>query len=137
MESFLCQNLLQKFTCDLSEHVVVEISDIQTVLTVEESGGVPVATVSIKGKGRSITGKANSAAQEYQLEQKIEQRLTADLQETSNRLRREYGIDITNSYVSLGGQNRSLYRKYKDAPKDYNRQVQQVFQVDIELLNWE
>ena len=44
---------------------------------------------------------------------------------------------MTNSYISLGGLNRKLYQIYRNVPDAYNREVQQVFQVDIEVLNWE
>ena len=75
--------------------------------------------------------------QEYQIEQRIEKRLMTNLQETAQKLQQEYGIDITNSYVSLGGYNRKLYQKYKNQPDAYNRSVRHLFEVDIDILNWE
>ncbi|MEY8391426.1 hypothetical protein D3Z36_05900 [Lachnospiraceae bacterium] len=137
MEVFLCQNLLRKFTCELSAYEVAEISGLQATVSVDEVNGAPVATVSITGKGRMATGQASSAVQQYRLEEKIEKRLTANLQETAETLRQEYGMDMTNSFVSLGGLNRALYRKYKDQPQRYNQEVRQMFEVDIDLLNWE
>ncbi len=137
MQTFLCQNLLEKFTCEVGENQVVEISDIQVSVSVEETEDEPVVTVSVGGKGRMKTGQISSAAQQFQTEQKIERQIAADLHKTAKKLREEYGIDMTNSYVSLGGQNRELYRKYKDFPGLYNQKARQIFLVDIDLLNWD
>lgn len=136
MEIFLCQNLLRKFTFELSEYEVAEISELQVSAAVEENEDVPVVTVSIKGKARMVTGRPSSSAQQYRLEGKIEKHLKADLQETAKKLRTEYAIDMANTYSSLGGLNRNLYRKYQGQPGVYNQKARQVFEVDISLLNW-
>ena len=134
MKSFLCQNLLKKFTCEPAKNLVVEISDIRAK-TLE--GTLPVVTVRITGKGRLKTGQVSSVSEQYQLEKKIEKQLTADLAETAGRLQQEYGIDVTNSFISLGSKNRSLYRMYRNYPDAYNQEAQHVFQVEIAMLNWE
>ncbi len=137
MEACLSQNLLNKFTCEISRNAVMEISDIRVHKTIELEGETPVVTVSVSGRGRIKGGQINSVSEQYQLERKTEKQLTAELTETAERLRENYGIDMTNSYISLGAQNRELYKMYKDFPDTYNRQVRQVFQVDIALLNRE
>lgn len=137
MKSFLCQNLLEKFTCEPSRNLAVEISNIRAKKTVTMEGNLPLVTVRITGKGRLKTGRISSVSEQYQLEKKIEKQLTADLAETAGRLQQEYGIDLTNSYISLGGQNRSLYLIYRDYPDAYNQEARQAFQVEIDMLNWE
>lgn len=137
MKSFLCQNLLEKFTCEPAKNLAVEISNIRAKKTIAMEGELPVVTVKITGKGRLKTGQISSVSEQYQLEKKIEKRLTADLAETAERLQREHGIDVTNSYISLGSHNHSLYRIYRDFPDAYNQEVQQAFQVEINMLNWE
>lgn len=137
MRVFLSQNLLEKFTCESEKNLVVEISDIKVSKNIEQEGDTPVVTVSITGNGRLKTGQTNSVSEQYQLEQKIEKQLTADLLETAKRMNQEYEVDMTNSYISLGGHNRELYKRYKDFPNTFNRDAQQVFQVDIRLMNWE
>lgn len=136
METFLCQNLLQTFLCEPEWDEAAEISNIQTVLSVDDAEGTPVVTVSIKGQGRMKSGQINSVGQQYQVAQRMEKHITADLQETAAKLREEYGVDITNSYVSLGGLNRGLYWKYQNRPEEYNKSVEHVFEVDIEILDW-
>jgi hypothetical protein len=137
MKSFLCQNLLKKFTCEPTENLVVEISDIQAKKTITLEGTLPVVTVRITGKGRLKTGQVSSVSEQYQLEKKIEKQLTADLAETAGRLQQEYGIDVTNSFISLGSKNCSLYRMYRNYPDAYAKEAQHVFQVEIAMLNWE
>lgn len=136
MEVFLCQNLLKKFTLELSEDEVAEISELQVSATVEEAEDVPVISISVKGKGKMMTGQPGSAAQQYRMEKKIEKLLTADLQETAEKMRKDYAMDMANTYSSLGGLNRELYRKYQGQPEVYNQKAQHVFEVDINLLNW-
>ena len=137
MEAFLSQGLLQKFICEPSRDLVVEISDIRVKKSMEQEGELPVVTVSITGKGRLKSGQVNSVSQRLRLEKKIEQQLAADLAGTGERLQQEFGIDMTNSYISLGGLNRKLYQIYRNVPDAYNREVQQVFQVAISMMNWE
>lgn len=137
MQVFLSQRLLDTFLCELNEEEAAEISNISVSAEVSDDGESPTVSVSVAGQGRMKAGQANSMGQEYQIEQRMEKRLAADLQETAGKLQEEYGVDITNSYVSLGGYNRNLYQKYKGGPEEYNRSVRHLFEVDIDILNWE
>lgn len=134
MYAFLCQNLLETFLCEPNQEEAAEISGIRVQTTIEAAQDGPVVTTSISGKGSLKTGQTSSMGQQYQIEQRMQRRLTADLQECAKKLQEEYGIDVTNSYVSLGGLNRELYSRYKDRPEEYNRDVQHVFEVDIEIF---
>lgn len=137
MEVFFCQGLLKTLTVEPSKSEVVEISDIQVSMNIKRQGEIPTVTVSISGKGKLKTGQISSAAQQYQLEQKINQHLTADLQATAEKLTEEFGMDMTNSYLSLGGLDRELYSVYENLPDMYNEKVQHIFEVDINLMDWE
>lgn len=137
MRAFFSQGLLQKFTCEPTKNLVVEISDIHVKKSIKQEGELPVVTVSVTGKGRLKSGEMNSVSQQWRLEKKIEQQLTADLAGTGEKLQQKYGLDMTNSYISLGALNRRLYRIYQNLPEEYSREVQQIFQVDISMLNWE
>ena len=137
MESFLCQNLLEKFICEPEEDKVVEISGIKAEKTIEQEGETAVVTMKISGKGRLKTGQLSSVSERYQLEEELEKQLTKDLRETAKNMKQKYGIDITNSYISLGRRSRKLYEMYMDSPDSYNKEVKQVFEVDISMENWE
>lgn len=137
MEVYFTQNLLEKFTCEPVENEVVEISDIQVQKTIEEENEVPVVTLEITGKGRYESGQSISLSEQYRLEQEIQEALSLELTETAQTLRDDYGIDMTNSFISLGGYNRKLYEKYEGLPNTYGQEARQVFHVDITLLNWQ
>ena len=137
MRSFLSQGLLGRFTCEPEEGEAVEISGLEVSCEIKKEENQPVVTVSIQGQGRLKTGQADSATEKYRLEEKLEQGLAADLQETAGRMQEELGIDMTDSYLLLGGHNRELYQEYQGLAETYHRKVRQVFQVDIEVLNWE
>ena len=112
MQIFLCQNLIETFLCELNQEEAAEILNIRVSVSVADDRDDPTVLVSVAGQGKLKAGQANSMGQEYQIEQRMEKRLMTNLQETAQKLQQEYGIDITNSYVSLGGYNRKLYQKY-------------------------
>ncbi len=137
MEVFFCQGLLKKFTVEPVKNEVVEISGIQVSLDIKKQKDTPTVTVSISGKGKLKTGQVSSTQQQYQLEQKIERHLIANLQDTAKKLKEKFGMDMTNSYLSLGGFDRELYQVYENLPDMYNEKVEQIFEVDINLMDWE
>lgn len=137
MEVFFCQGLLKKFTVEPAKNEVVEISGIQVSLDIKKQKDTPTVTVSISGKGKLKTGQVSSTQQQYQLEQKIERHLIANLQDTAKKLKEKFGMDMTNSYLSLGGFDRELYQVYENLPDMYNEKVEQIFEVDINLMDWE
>ena len=136
MLAYFSQKLLEKFTCEISGNVG-EVSGIQADLSIRREGELPVAELKISGKGKLKTGQINSFSEQRRLEKKLGEQLAADLAETAKRLQEELGIDITNSFISLGGQERELYGIYRGRPDVYNSKVQQVFQVEVSMLNWE
>ena len=137
MKSFLSQGLLEKYTCEPAKNITVAISGVKVKKSIAQEGETPVVTVQITGKGRLKSGQLNSVSEQRQLEKKIEKQLTADLAKTAEGMRKELEVDMANSYISLGGKDRALYRLYQGAPELYNRKVRQVFEVGITILNWE
>lgn len=137
MEVFLSQNLLKNFQYECEDGTIVEITDICVEKQITEEEGIPVVTVSVDGKGSICQSSQTDKRQQYQLEQQLEEQLEFELTETAGKLQKEKGIDMTNSYVALGGHNRSLYEKYLNMPETYGKAVQQVFQTDITILNFQ
>lgn len=70
MRAFLSQGLLEKFICEPTGDLVVEISDIRVKKSIEQEGELPVVTVNITGKGRLKTGQMNSVLEQQRLEKK-------------------------------------------------------------------
>lgn len=137
MKSFLCQNLLKKFTCEPAKNLVVEISDIRAKKDDHTRRNTACCDSQNHRKRPSENRTGQFCLRTVSAGEKIEKQLTADLAETAGRLQQEYGIDVTNSFISLGSKNRSLYRMYRNYPDAYNQEAQHVFQVEIAMLNWE
>ncbi len=137
MQVFLSQNLLKQFVCECKDGTTVEITDIKVERSIQEQQGIPVVIVSISGKGRIYQENEVSINQQYRLEQNIEQQLEFGLTKAAGNIQEKFGVDITNSYIALGGHSRKLYEEYRNMPETYGKTVQQVFQADISILNWE
>ena len=137
MQVFLSQNMLKRFQCECDDGTVVEITGIQVRKEITEEGDIPVVTVSVEGKGRILQPSGTDSRQQYQVEQQIEQQLEFGLTKTGGKIQKELGVDMTNSYIALGGHNRKLYEKYRNMPESYGKTVQQVFQAEIKILSRE
>lgn len=136
MQSFLSQNKLEQFLFECSDGTVVEITDIHAEKKIVKAEGIPVVTVSIRGNGRIRQMKKQSSNQQHRLEQQIEEQLVFDMTKTAGRIQEEFGADITNSYIALGGHSQELYEEYRNMPQTYGKAVQQVFQAEIKILDW-
>lgn len=137
MQVFLSQNRLKRFEYESEDGSIVEITDIRAEKQITKAEGIPVVTVSISGKARLLQPVGIDSRQQYQLEQKIEEELEFELTKTAGRLQKELGVDMTNSYIALGGHNRELYEQYVNKPETYGKTVQQVFRAEIKILNLE
>lgn len=136
MEIYLTQNLMKEFILE-QENQVMEITDLVVNKEVTEEEERPVVHVNVKGKARVYQGKARTDQEQYLLEQQAEELLEFRLSQTAASMKETYGIDITNSYVGLGGYSRKLYRRYQNRPDTYGKEVQPVFRADISMLNWD
>lgn len=136
MEVFLSQNLLKRFICECEDGTIIEITDINIEKSIEEEQGIPVVTELISGKGKIYQESESSVQEKYRMERNIEQQLEFNLTKTGGNIQKEFGVDMTNSYISLGGYNRKLYEDYRNMPETYGKNVHHIFQVDISILNW-
>lgn len=137
MQVFLSRNMLKRFQYEIGDGTVIEITDIRAEKQIEEAEGIPVVTVSIQGKARILQPQGTDIRQQYKIEQQIEQQLEFELAKTAGKLQKEMGVDMTNSYIALGGYDRKLYEEYKDRPQTYGKEVQQVFDTEIKIWNVE
>lgn len=135
MQVFLSQNMLERFQYESSDGTVIELTDIRAEKQIEEAEGIPVVHVSICGKAKILQPQGIDVRQQYKIEQQMEQQLEFELTETAGKLQKELGVDMTNSYIALGGHDRNLYEEYKDMPETYAKNVQQVFHTEIKILN--
>lgn len=137
MEVFLSQNLLKHFSYECEDGTVIEISNIRVEQEIQEEEGVPVVKTSLVGKGKISQSVVLEDGEKYRLEKQVAEQLAFQLTKTANELQETYGVDITNSYIALGGHQRELYKKYDNMPKTYGKSVRHVFQAEITILNFQ
>ena len=137
MQSFLCQSMLERFTWETGRGQAVELTDLKVTRKIAELEGKPQITVKISGKGKILTEGGRQPQEKLQLSQSVEKELQSALTRTAEHFKQEYHADLTNSFLSLGGQNRKLYQQYRDAPETYAEELSHVFEVDITILEWE
>jgi Ger(x)C family germination protein len=135
MFSFLTQGMLKSFTYRLGNGTVLEISNILRNFSIKDMDEEAKVTVTIKGdahiKKENVTGQDTVR----QTKQQADNQLAADLAETADHLSMSPGIDMTNSYIMLGGYNRKLYDRYLSRASQYAENVTQQFKVDLTLIN--
>lgn len=137
MEVFLSQNLLKHFEYECEDGTVIEINNMRVEREIQEEAGIPVVKNIITGKGKISQSVAMEEGERYRLEKQVAEQLTFQLTKTANELQEKLGIDMTNSYIALGGYQRNLYEKYKDMPKTYGKDVRHVFQTEVTILNFQ
>lgn len=136
LQVFLSQGLLERCRCESDDGTVVEVTNLQIKKEITEEEGVPTVTVSVSGDGQISQKSRSGRHEQYRMERQLEQQMEFGLAETASRLQKEYGVDMTNSYIALGGHNRKLYEQYQNMPDTYGKKVRQVFRTDIKILNW-
>jgi hypothetical protein len=133
MKAFISQGLLKSLTYRLNDGNVLEIDDISTNVKIEDNNKDGIITVSVKGNALRKTRNSNNT--DAQLKKQVDSQLQESLTETGGRLLMEMGIDISNSYIMLGGYNRSLYEEYVGRLPEYSGHVTLQYTVDISILN--
>ena len=134
MKAFLCQGELRQFLYRLSSGEVLEIHGIRTDMKIAAEDDTAVVTVKLSGQARSKKN-ADRNLTNRQLEQAVNQQLTESLMLESARLLLEQGIDISNSFIRLGGYQRALYGKYGRDKTTYQEHLNLQFEVDIKIAN--
>lgn len=135
MKAFLCQNLLSHFLYRLNSGEVLEIRNIKASMEIgpEEDGALVTigltgdAQVKMEGEGQAMT--------RGQLKKKLNRQLTESLTKTAEELLEEPGMDLSNSFIRLGGYHRELYKKYNQDYSNYLECLSLRFQVDMNMIN--
>lgn len=134
MQSFLCQGQLESFLYTLESGEVVEIQDMKTETAFTIEGENTVVTVEMTGKGK-VKKVGEEASLEGQIRKRLNRQLEHDLIQTAAEWQKEPGVDITNSFIKLGGYDRELYQKYCQDYEGYLEQLVIDFQVDLKIVN--
>lgn len=128
MASFLTQGKINEYAISLAPKQLVKITGVSSRIVPDtqiKAGGLTekYVTVFLNGEGEILTGDKEQA----------EERLQDYLNGAAFRAL-ENGIDITNSYKTLGAQKREWYFEYKDTPAFYEQEINIRYEVKI---NWQ
>lgn len=133
MKSFLVQNEVEHFLYQLSDSTVVEIQNIHREIAITSQAGRPVVEVSLTGDARRKKG--GEEISRGKLTKQLNRQLEESLAGVAAELLMEPGMDITNSFLKLGGQDRDLYRRYAQDYEGYLAQLGIVISVDMNFVN--
>jgi len=136
MISFLSQGMVKKLEYELSDQTVLEIQNISRNIVISEVNGKPELTVEIKGNALPKNVLNMPPKELEQLKYKLDQQLTQTMNATANQMLMEHKIDITNSYILLGGYNRKLYDVYYNYPERYEEELTLKYDISITILNY-
>ena len=134
MKAFLCQGELRQFLYRLSSGEVLEIRGIRTDMKIVAEDDAAVVTVKLSGQAQSKKAGSRNLSNR-QLEQAVNQQLTESLMLGSARLLMDPGIDVSNSFIRLGGYQRTLYGQYGRDKAAYQEHLNLQFEVDIKIVN--
>ncbi len=134
MKAFLCQGLLERFTCRLEGGEVVEIQNIGVKCGIDGSGDRVTVRMDLSGQAKVKQAGLEKNVTSAQLKKQLDQQLEESMEVTAVVLEREPGIDITNSFVKLGGYARGLYEQYQGDYAGYQEHLGYDFSVDMKIV---
>lgn len=133
MKAFLVQNQVAHFLYRLSDGVVVEIQNIRREVAITNQAGRPVVEVKLSGDARKKKG--GEEISRGKLTKQLNRQLEESLAGAAAELLAEPGMDISNSFLKLGGQDRDLYRRYAQDYEGYLEQLGIAISVDMNFVN--
>lgn len=133
MKAFLVQNQVAHFLYRLSDGVVVEIQNIRREVAITNQAGRPVVEVKLSGDARKKKG--GEEISRGKLTKQLNRQLEESLAGAAAELLADPGMDISNSFLKLGGQDRDLYRRYAQDYEGYLEQLGIVISVDMNFVN--
>lgn len=131
--AFFTQNFADDYTLQLAPELYVKVDAASCRVKETEKIGVgglteQIVTVTVTGEGEILSGTVSASEKEQLLNTRMEDYLNAI---ATHALEKE--IDITNSYRSLGADNRTWYFKYQNTPAAYEKDIKIQYLVKI---NW-
>ena len=131
MMSMLLQNQQKKFAFYLKNGELIELTDIRCSYQVENVDQIPTQTITIAADAElmnQIVLKDSQKEKETQAEKALK-----DLLEERIDKNQAEGIDLSNSYIRLGGYNRELFQKFDGQIQEYEEKLRTVCEIRLIL----
>ncbi len=135
MKAFLCQDLLRRFLYRLDSGEVLQIEGMRTKMEIAAQGEQILVMVDLSGKAQLKKKGVEEEVPRGQLQKRLNRQLSDSLNRAAEQLRKEPGIDLTNSFIRLGGYNRELYRRYRQSYEQYLQALTVDVRADLKLIN--
>lgn len=135
MKAFLCQDLLRRFLYRLDSGEVLQIEDMRTKMEIVPDGAQILIMVDLSGKAQLKKRGVKADVPRGQLQKRLNRQMSESLKRTAKQLWEEPGVDLTNSFIRLGGYNRSLYRQYGQSYEEYLQALTVDVRADLKLIN--
>ncbi len=126
----LLENKRKLYQFDLDTGETIELSRIWSSGGVTSDEEKTVKEVCLSADAKIISKNAD-AAEKKRAERQIREYLNSYLAVLLANSLTSNDLDLTNSYYSLGGYNRKLYKKYEDRPQAYRRNLE--YRVDCRI----
>lgn len=131
--AFFIANQMEEYVLQLGVNNFVRLSDTKNEIAFEEhikeSGLIQkhvIVTIACEGEIIQEKISGDEAEAKKWLNTQILEYMTAQATEALER-----GIDLTNSKKKLGGAMRSWYERYLDAPENYEKDIDIVFELKV------
>ena len=102
MKAFLCQDLLRRFLYRLDSGEVLQIEGMRTQMEIAVMGEQILVMVDLSGKAQLKKKGVEEEVPRGQLQKRLNRQLSDSLNRAAEQLRKEPGIDLTNSFIRLG-----------------------------------
>ena len=135
MAGLLAANKLRTFSVKLKDGAIIRLDSPRCSYEITEKRGKPQVTLRIKSEAELVTGKYKDDAEQKEMQEEVNDKLTEILTETLDGVRDEKGVDMTGSYAKLGGYDRALYNRYVDEKERYDATLEYEVSTKITLVD--
>lgn len=119
----------------LSGGEIIKLNSPKCSYEIGQRRGKPQLTLTVKSEAMLMSGRCEDAVQQTRMQDEVNEELAGILTETLGGVRDEKGVDLSESYLKLGGADRELYRLYADDKTHYDTALDYEVKTNITLVD--
>lgn len=131
----LAENKLKSFSMKLSGGEIIKLNTPKCSYEIGQRRGKPQLTLTVKSEAMLMSGRCEDAVQQTRMQDEVNEELAGILTETLGGVRDEKGVDLSESYLKLGGADRELYHLYADDKTHYDAALDYEVKTNITLVD--
>lgn len=133
--ALLTEGRLKHYGVELSGGEILELSQIRCRYDIEKENSAVTVTVRVSAEARRMDGKVENDAKQVHLAKEAKRYLEAEFNKAAEEMKREYDVDISNSFYLIGGYNRAAYEQYRADWELYRKNLTVVYDWEIVPVN--